>query len=71
MKTKSKAVSNEHSDDAARMKEKDYEKEMFRLHVELIKLQEWVTHTGARSASSSRVAMAQAKAERSRRSPSG
>jgi polyphosphate kinase 2 len=36
------------SDDDAPMKEKDYEKEMFHLHVELIKLQEWVTHAGAK-----------------------
>jgi polyphosphate kinase 2 len=30
------------------MNEKDYEKNVFPLHVELIKLQEWVTHTGAK-----------------------
>jgi polyphosphate kinase 2 len=27
---------------------KDYDKEMFKLHVELVKLQEWVKHTGAK-----------------------
>ena len=31
-----------------RLKGKDYDKEMFKLHVELVKLQEWVKHTGAK-----------------------
>src|SRR5215470_13010327 len=31
-----------------KLKGKDYDKELFKLHVELVKLQEWVKHTGAR-----------------------
>jgi polyphosphate kinase 2 len=31
-----------------KLKGKDYDKEMFKLHVELVKLQEWVKHTGAK-----------------------
>jgi polyphosphate kinase len=29
-----------------KLKRKDYEKELFKLHVELVKLQEWVKRTG-------------------------
>ncbi len=36
------------ADDSSRkkMKRKDYERELFKLHVELVKLQEWVKHKG-------------------------
>ena len=30
----------------ARLKEKDYQQELYRLHVELVKLQQWVVHKG-------------------------
>ena len=39
-----KAAPNFHD----RMKRKDYERELARLHVELVKLQEWVKSTGAK-----------------------
>ena len=32
----------------AKLKASDYEDELYRLHVELVKLQEWVQHTGAK-----------------------
>jgi polyphosphate kinase len=32
----------------ARMSNRDYEKELYKLHVELVKLQEWVQQTGAK-----------------------
>jgi hypothetical protein len=54
-----------------KLKGKDYDKAFAKLHVELVKLQEWVKYKGSRSASSSRDAMARARAGRSRRSPSG
>jgi len=31
-----------------RLKRKEYEKELAKLHVELVKLQEWVKHSGHR-----------------------
>jgi polyphosphate kinase len=33
---------------SGRLKSKDYERELNRLHVELVKLQEWAVHTGAK-----------------------
>jgi polyphosphate kinase 2 len=36
------------SDDRPRMKNKEYEKELRRLHEELVKLQRWVVHEGAK-----------------------
>ena len=49
----------------------NYQRELRRLHIELVKLQQWVMHKGAsRSASSSRGVTAPARAARSRRSPS-
>ena len=63
--TKSKAAPEELSN-------KQYDSAMRELHVELVKLQEWVKHNGrSRSASCSRAATAPARAARSRRSPSG
>jgi polyphosphate kinase 2 (PPK2 family) len=53
-----------------RMSNKDYLKELYRLHVELVKLQEWVLKKAPRSASCSRAATAPARAARSRPSPS-
>ena len=53
-----------------KMSGKDYAREMKKLHVELVKLQEWVKHKGSRFASSSRAATAPARAAPSRRSPS-
>jgi len=53
MNTKAKKVANvDEADQAApaepkgKLKTKDYEKELARLHVELVKLQEWVVHKG-------------------------
>ena len=37
-----------HNHDATRMKRKEYEREMARLHGELVALQEWVKRTGAK-----------------------
>lgn len=38
------ALEDERLDDHVKMKRKDYERELRRLHVELVKLQEWVRH---------------------------
>src|SRR5690349_18471497 len=45
---KAKAKSNDKSDAKGngKLKNKDYDKEMARLHVELVKLQEWVVEKG-------------------------
>ncbi len=39
-------ISEEHSLTHKKLKAKDYERELFDLHVELVKLQEWVKHKG-------------------------
>ncbi len=42
-------MSNTNSDDAqadTRLKRKEYERELVRLHVEIVKLQQWVVHAG-------------------------
>jgi polyphosphate kinase 2 len=44
MSGKAKKGDKEHSD--GKLKNKEYEKELARLHVELVKLQEWVRHKG-------------------------
>ncbi|HET9272942.1 MAG TPA: polyphosphate kinase 2, partial [Methyloceanibacter sp.] len=44
---KEKADKQQSSSDGA-LKRKDYERELERLHVELVKLQEWVKSTGAK-----------------------
>src|SRR5262245_35926975 len=36
------------TDDAKPLSVKDYERELYQLHVELVKLQEWVQQTGAK-----------------------
>jgi polyphosphate kinase 2 len=42
------AARKEHPAEAARMSNKDYERELFKLHVELVKLQDWVVESGAK-----------------------
>jgi polyphosphate kinase len=42
---KKRRSSDEH-DSGEKLKRKDYEQELFKLHVELVKLQEWVKRTG-------------------------
>jgi polyphosphate kinase 2 (PPK2 family) len=49
---------------------KEYAKELKKLHVELVKLQQWVQHKGSRSASYSKAATAPGRVARSRRLPS-
>lgn len=47
----SKLAKHENTDDLAldqKLKRKDYEEELRELHVELVKLQEWVRHTGSK-----------------------
>ena len=47
----SKLAKHENADDLAldkKLKRKDYEEELRKLHVELVKLQEWVRHTGSK-----------------------
>jgi polyphosphate kinase 2 len=49
---KEKREKDARADDAAaaptKLKTADYEEQLYRLHVELVKLQEWVQHTGAK-----------------------
>ena len=52
-----------------KLKNKDYLEQLRRLHVELVKLQEWVKAKGTRFALSSRGAMVPVRAGRSKRSP--
>jgi polyphosphate kinase len=47
-KAKGSAVVKLNTDDGAKLKRKDYDKELERLHVELVKLQRWVVATGAK-----------------------
>ena len=42
------AVEDPAADAPQKLKNKDYERELFKLQVELVKLQDWVKHTGAR-----------------------
>jgi len=53
-----------------KLKPRQYEKELARLHIEVVKLQEWVKQKGAKVCIVFEAAMAPAKAERSRPSPS-
>jgi polyphosphate kinase 2 len=46
MNTKSKPKDKPAEDPSGKLKRKDYEDELARLHVELVKLQEWVVHKG-------------------------
>ena len=39
---------NERDDDGKKLKRKEYEKELAKLHVELVKVQEWVKHDGVK-----------------------
>ena len=55
--------------DSQRMKRKEYEKQLERLHGELVKLQEWVKHDGLKVCVVFEGATAPARAARSRRSP--
>ncbi|GAA1466429.1 polyphosphate kinase 2 [Microbacterium thalassium] len=48
MGKKKKHHENEHDEAPAKMKRKEYEKELERLHGELVAMQEWVKHTGAK-----------------------
>ena len=48
------------------LKRKEYEQKLRKLHVELVKLQEWVKHEARRFALSSREEMAPAKVVSSR-----
>jgi len=47
-KTKSDAAVKMKTEDGARLKRKDYDQELERLHVELVKLQRWAVATGAK-----------------------
>ena len=49
-----------------KLKRKEYERELARLHVQFVKLQQWVVHQGLRCASSSRGETAPARAARSK-----
>ena len=66
----SKKRGKEESSKGDTLSYKDYRKALLPLHVELVKLQEWVVTRARRSASSSKDAMARARAASSRRSPS-
>ena len=57
--------------DVEQLKGKDYERELKKLHVELVKLQEWVKHKGLCVVVVFEGRDAAGKAGRSRRSPSG
>jgi polyphosphate kinase 2 len=46
MKGKQKAREKANDDESRKLKRKDYETELERLHVELVKLQQWVKHKG-------------------------
>jgi polyphosphate kinase len=59
------------ADPPPKMKRKDYEREMRRLHGELVAMQEWVKASAPRSASCSRVGTPPARGARSSGSPSG
>jgi polyphosphate kinase len=48
------------------LKRKAYERELTRLHVEFVKLQQWVVHEGLKVCTSSKGATGQARAARSR-----
>ncbi|MCB1768568.1 MAG: polyphosphate kinase 2, partial [Candidatus Competibacteraceae bacterium] len=45
-KIKDNPSEKDHSPPHAKLKNKDYERELKNLHIELVKLQEWVRHTG-------------------------
>ena len=60
----------EESGALVKMKGKTYDQELRALHVELVKLQQWVHTRGSRCASCSRAATVPARAAPSRRSPS-
>jgi polyphosphate kinase 2 len=47
-KSRAVAVAKAKSGDGGKLKRKDYDKELARLHVELVKLQRWVVATGAK-----------------------
>ena len=47
-KSRGMAVSKVKPEDGGKLKRKDYDKELERLHVELVKLQRWVVATGAK-----------------------
>ena len=47
-KAESDPVVKVKAEDGARLKRKDYDQELERLHVELVKLQRWVVATGAK-----------------------
>ena len=55
----------------AKMKRKEYEAEMRKLHGELVAVQEWVKRTGAKISSSSRGETRRAREGRSSESPNG
>ncbi len=57
---------NDEAEADSKLKRKGYERELARLHVEFVKLQQWVVHKGLRLASSSRGGMEPARAARSR-----
>jgi polyphosphate kinase 2 (PPK2 family) len=50
-----------------KLKRKAYERELARLHVEFVKLQQWVVHKGLKVCIPSRGATAPARAARSKR----
>ena len=41
-------LEKDHREDKGKLKRKEYERELARLHVELVKLQQWVVHKGLR-----------------------
>ena len=53
------------------LKNKEYEKQLKQLHVELVQLQQWVVHKGLKVCIVFEGQTAPARAARSRRSPSG
>jgi polyphosphate kinase len=65
MKGKKQRPEKHNDHETGRLKRKDYEKQLERLHVELVKAQQWIVHKGLKVC-----AMVPARAVPSKRSPS-
>ena len=69
MKVKKKTEDDSVAAAGGKLKAKDYERALTKLHVELVKVQQWVVHEGLKVCIVFEGRMAPARAGRSRRSP--
>ena len=58
---------NHETETGGKLKRKEYERELARLHIEFVKLQQWVVHKASRSALFSKGVTGPARGGRSRR----